>query len=56
MFVMGVTSIREFALPLMVGILCGTYSSICLAGGLWYVMRTRLGKKQETNQKPRKEK
>ena len=56
LFVMGVTSIREFALPLMVGILCGTYSSICLAGGLWYVMRTRLGKKQETNQKPRKEK
>ena len=42
LYVMGVTSIREFALPLMAGILCGTYSSICLAGALWYVMRTRL--------------
>ena len=40
LYVMGVASIKEFALPLMVGIVCGTYSSICLAGSLWYVMRT----------------
>ena len=45
LFAVGVTSIREFALPLMVGILCGTYSSICLAGALWYVMRTKLAGK-----------
>lgn len=45
LFVLGVTSIREFALPLMVGILCGTYSSICLAGSLWYVMRTKIAVK-----------
>ncbi len=45
LFAVGVTSIREFALPLMAGILCGTYSSICLAGALWYVMRTKIGKK-----------
>lgn len=45
---LGVTSIREFALPLMVGILCGTYSSICLAGALWYVLRTKIaGKKKD---------
>lgn len=50
LYIMGVTSIREFALPLMVGILCGTYSSICLAGALWYVMRTKIAGKQ--NQKP----
>lgn len=45
LFILGVTSIREFALPLMVGILCGTYSSICLAGALWYVMRTKIAVK-----------
>ena len=51
LYVLGVTSIKEFALPLMVGILCGTYSSICLAGASWYVMRTKLVGKQEQNQK-----
>ena len=44
-FVMGVSSIREFALPLMAGIICGTYSSVCLTGALWYVLTTRKGKK-----------
>lgn len=41
LYIMGVTSIREFALPLMVGILCGTYSSICVAGPLWYILREK---------------
>lgn len=43
--VFGVSSIREFALPLMAGIICGTYSSICLAGALWHLFRTKMGKK-----------
>lgn len=47
LFVLGVTSIREFALPLMAGIICGTYSSICVAGSLWYVLRTKLGSKKK---------
>ena len=38
---MGGASIREFALPLMVGIVCGTYSSVCLAGSLWFEMNRR---------------
>lgn len=38
LFIMGVSSIREFALPLMAGIVCGTYSSVCLTGALWYMM------------------
>lgn len=38
LFIMGVSSIREFALPLMAGIVCGTYSSVCITGALWYVM------------------
>lgn len=40
--VFGVSSIREFALPLMAGIICGTYSSICLTGALWFVLRTKI--------------
>ena len=38
LFIMGVSSIREFALPLMVGIVFGTYSSVCITGALWYTM------------------
>ncbi len=41
LYVMGVTSIRDFALPLMVGIVCGAYSSVCITGGLWYVLRMK---------------
>jgi len=41
LFLLGVSSIREFALPLMVGIVCGTYSSVCLVSAMWYVMNTR---------------
>ena len=39
-YVMGVNSIREFALPMMVGIICGAYSSVCITGSLWYMMKT----------------
>ena len=46
LYVFGVTSIREFALPLMVGIVCGTYSSVCITGALWYVFKTKLAKKE----------
>lgn len=38
LFILGVTSIREFALPIMVGIVCGGYSSVFITGALWYVM------------------
>ena len=41
LYILGVTSIRDFALPLMVGIVCGAYSSVCITGGLWYVLRTK---------------
>jgi len=41
LYVLGVTSIREFALPLMVGIVCGAYSSVCITGALWYVLRQK---------------
>ncbi len=44
-FILGVTSIKEFALPLMAGIICGGYSSVCLTGALWYIFRTKFAKK-----------
>ena len=46
LFIMGVSSIREFALPLMAGIICGAYSSVCITGALWLVMKQGFGKKQ----------
>ena len=47
LFLLGVSSIREFALPLMVGIVCGTYSSVCITGSLWYVMTVYNNKRME---------
>lgn len=44
LYILGVASIRDFALPLMVGIVSGTYSSICIATELWFVSKTRIGK------------
>ncbi|MDD3218168.1 MAG: protein translocase subunit SecD [Lachnospiraceae bacterium] len=46
LFIMGVASIREFALPIMVGIVCGAYSSVCITGALWYVMKTKIKAKK----------
>lgn len=46
LYVMGVASIKEFALPLMVGIICGAYSSVCITGALWYLMKTKIVKKE----------
>lgn len=45
LYIWGVTSIRDFALPLMVGIICGAYSSVCIAGALWYVLRKKFALK-----------
>lgn len=45
LFIMGVSSIKEFAAPLMIGIICGAYSSVCITGALWYIMKTKIGKK-----------
>ena len=44
LYVVGVPSIKEFALPLMVGILAGAFSSVCLTGPIWYILRGIGGK------------
>ena len=46
LYILGVTAIREFALPLMVGIVCGAYSSVCIAGTLWYILRSKIEPKK----------
>lgn len=46
LFILGVSSIREFAGPLMVGVICGGYSSVCITGALWYVFKTKFSKKK----------
>ena len=45
LYVVGVPSIKEFALPLMVGILAGAFSSVCLTGPIWYILRKAKDKK-----------
>ena len=45
LYILGVASIKDFSLPLMVGIVSGTYSSICIATELWFVFKTRFAKK-----------
>ena len=49
LYILGVASIREFALPLMAGLLCGAYSSICVATELWFEMKLHLGKNKITD-------
>ncbi len=46
LYIFGASAIREFALPLMVGLVVGCYSSICIASGIWYIFRTKIGAKK----------
>lgn len=46
LFILGVSSVKEFAAPLMVGIVGGTFSSVTITGALWYIMRTKIQKKK----------
>ncbi len=56
LYILGVSSIREFALPLMVGVAWGAYSSVCITGALWYLMTTRIGKQQTAKQTGKRKK
>lgn len=52
LLIVGVSAIREFAFPLLIGVLCGTYSSIFIATPLWYIARVHIGKQEEIKQGP----
>ncbi|HHT51151.1 MAG TPA: protein translocase subunit SecF [Eubacteriaceae bacterium] len=41
LYILGVEAIRSFALPLIVGFVAGTYSSIFIASPIWYLLKTR---------------
>lgn len=56
LLILGTSSIREFALPLLVGVITGTYSSVCLATELWYLMRIHSKKVVDESNKPKKKK
>lgn len=45
LYILGVQSLRFFALPLLVGMLAGTYSSLFIASPVWYILETKFGKK-----------
>ena len=42
LYIFGVASIREFAFPLIVGMLAGTYSSVMLSGQVWAMWTEKL--------------
>ncbi|NMC57515.1 MAG: protein translocase subunit SecF [Eubacteriaceae bacterium] len=47
LYILGVAEIRDFALPLIIGFLGGTYSSICIASPLWAILQERSDKKRK---------
>ena len=47
LYIMGVSSIREFAAPLIVGIVAGAFSSVCISGPLWYILKTKFKSKNK---------
>ena len=54
--VLGVDSIRQFAVPMMAGIISGCYSSVCLAGTIWYFMNRSAQKKAKAKKAGNKKK
>ena len=53
LYILGVASIKEFTLPMMVGIVAGACSSVFLTGALWHFMRTHFGADAKEYQKMR---
>ncbi len=44
LYVLGVTSIKQFILPLIIGVVCGTFSSVFLSGTFWTLMKAKKAK------------
>lgn len=45
--IFNLNSVQSFALPMMIGIISGCYSSLCIAGPLWVAWNNRKSKKAE---------
>lgn len=54
LYIMGVSSLKEFTFTLMAGVVCGAYSSICITGPLWHLFKTKLGTKNKKTKKEAK--
>jgi SecD/SecF fusion protein len=54
LYILGVASLKEFTLTLMVGVVAGTYSSICITAPLWLWLRKKIGVKEETAEASKK--
>lgn len=50
--ILGVASVREFSIPLIVGILAGAYSSVFLAGPLWFFLQKNEKEKEPEPEEP----
>ena len=47
LYILGVSSVKEFAAPLMVGIASGAYASVCVTGALWYTFKVQFKSKKK---------
>ena len=47
LYILGVSSIREFALPIMAGIVAGCYSSVALSSSFWLLLRKKFPPKHD---------
>lgn len=45
-YILGVDSIKQFALPIIVGVFAGLFSSVCLAGNIWAILKKAFNKKR----------
>lgn len=50
-YIFGVESIRNFALPLIIGIVAGLFSSVCLSGPLWVLLDGAFGRRKDKDGK-----
>lgn len=41
LLILGVSSIRNFAAPICVGVICGCFSSVCISGPVWNLLATK---------------
>lgn len=51
-FIFNINSVKSFALPMMIGVISGCYSSICIAGPLWVMWQNKKAAKKALDKKP----
>ncbi len=50
LYILGVAAIKEFALPIIVGVIAGTYSSNLISGYIWAWLEEKFPKKETTDE------